>query len=663
MGIATGLERRGAVYYWRKRLPEYLAERIGLTHVRLSLRTKDVQTARFLGACLNAKAADLLMTQLMSITEHELKEIFRITFEQHRQKLTMLANFSRDERSFSAAVHIADEEAKGWAFCIFSKKGPHATIDDEDRQRFREKGLSEDAIERIEAAVDDMSSNGESKPSEARLMRNVEAVGAKVTAGTMATARPIYLQAMGEALLLARKRYQEDPLDFASLVASCDSSATSLVVATESQLSIDGVNSDTQRTNRDDPDGGKAFMGGGAAVTDPYAATDARINASTIEAVGTELIAKRCTDQRWDPKTARQARMIFDLFGRFLREEANVSSISDIKQNHLDAFEKFLRQLHKSYGKSPKDRKSSINELRRDSEMGAKSDRGLTGATRNRHLTFINQLIRRAKSSGIEVNAQLDLTELRSPKNGRSRNDRPIPRISQVETFFKQPVFTGCADWDNLEDSGANIFHRAAYFGPMIAHYQGMRREEYCGLAVDDVIIDNGDVPYIHVCENGFHRLKNSQSVRNLALHPELIRLNFLEYLQTIRSLGYVRLFPDLYSASSKSPLGDRMYDELTPAMRKSGVTPHQIRHFFNNDLKQKRVSAEFRADLMGHGGTTETTERYCNPIDVSVQQEDLAKVAVVTSHLSPAPVQLVPWVMRNEMAPWSKAARDARST
>ncbi|WP_376767962.1 DUF6538 domain-containing protein [Jiella pacifica] len=48
MGITTGLERRGAVYYWRKRLPDGLAGRIGLTHVKLSLRAREVQEARYL---------------------------------------------------------------------------------------------------------------------------------------------------------------------------------------------------------------------------------------------------------------------------------------------------------------------------------------------------------------------------------------------------------------------------------------------------------------------------------------------------------------------------------------------------------------------------------------------------------------------------------------
>ncbi len=661
MGIGTGLERRGAVYYWRKRLPDRLAQRIGLTHVKLSLRTKEAQAARYLGACLNAKAADLLMTQLPSMTREQLETIFRSTFEQHSRKLAVLADLSRTEERFSPIADSAEEEAMGRAYCLFAKKGPSATINDQDRRRYREKGLSDDAIRHVEVAVDRMRSSGDAQPSAFRLIEAIEAAGAEVTAGTKAAAQPIYLRALGEALLRTKDRYEDDPLEFDALIAS---HKQSIQVQEEEDRVVSGsgpAQGDKGSVSRGS-DGGCCSAESTPAIPASPAASVPAGEAQTVEAVGAKLITMKLADGVWDGKTARQAEMIFNLFERFLEEEARVVSLTDLRQHHLDAFEGFLRQLHKAYGKSPKDRSRTISELLRESERRPEAERGLSGATRNRHLTFLGQLLRRAKSAGIAMDPQLDLTEFRARKLGRGRNDRAVPLLSQIEAFFRQPVFTGCADWDKMHAKGEHVLHRAAFFGPLLAHYQGMRREEYCGLAVDDVVTDNGGVPYVHVCVNEFRRLKNVQSIRNLALHPELIRLNFLEYLRAIQDLGYQRLFPDLYSPSSRSPLGDRLYDELLPALRRSGFTPHQIRHFFNNDLKQKRVPAEFRADLMGHGGKTETTERYCNPADIDVQFADLTKVSIVTAHLSPSPIHLVPWVRRKETAPWSAAARAARN-
>lgn len=133
----------------------------------------------------------------------------------------------------------------------------------------------------------------------------------------------------------------------------------------------------------------------------------------------------------------------------------------------------------------------------------------------------------------------------------------------------------------------------------MLAHYTGMRREEFCALSVDDVVTTNGENPYLHVCFNAFGRVKNAQSVRNLALHPELVRLGFLDYVAALHRLGHKRFFPDLFSPSTRSLLGDRLYDELRRAFTRAGFTTHQVRHFFGNALKQQRVAEEFRADLL----------------------------------------------------------------
>ncbi len=90
----------------------------------------------------------------------------------------------------------------------------------------------------------------------------------------------------------------------------------------------------------------------------------------------------------------------------------------------------------------------------------------------------------------------------------------------------------------------------------------------------------------------------------------------------------------------------------MLPTLQKVGFTPHQMRHFFGDELKQEEVSQEFRADLLGHGGDSETTERYCNPINIAKQMKHLLTLPVVTEHLQPLPTYLLPWVVAKEIAP-----------
>ena len=376
-------------------------------------------------------------------------------------------------------------------------------------------------------------------------------------------------------------------------------------------------------------------------------------SAATIEAIGAKLIVEKRQDGEWDEKTCRQAEFIFTLFDRFLREEHGLTDLAGLRQTHCDAFDGFLRVLFKSVGKSPKDKERSIRELRRISEAKKPDERGLASGTRNRHLTFLGQGLVRARKAGVIIDPGVSLTEFRARKKKRGRDQRPTPPSTALETFFTLPVFTGCRAWDDIHTAGPELFHRAAYFGPMLAHYEGMRREEFCALSVEDIITSNGEHPYLHVCFNEFGRVKNTQSVRNLALHPELVRLGFLDYVIALRRSGHKRVFPDLFSPSTRGLLGDRLYDELRPAF-----TTHQVRHHFGNALKQQRVAEEFRADLLGHGGKTETTERYCSPIGIKLQLEELAKLPVLTAQLEARPIRLVPWVERGEIAPWSHASR-----
>jgi hypothetical protein len=162
--------------------------------------------------------------------------------------------------------------------------------------------------------------------------------------------------------------------------------------------------------------------------------------------------------------------------------------------------------------------------------------------------------------------------------------------------------------------------------------------------------------------------VKNSQSVRDVALHPEIERLGFLDYVRSVKELGYDLCFPDLWSPTSSSPLGDRLYDEFIGGLREAVPESqerrkviHSLRKTLNNDLKQARVAVEVRADILGHGGETETDERYVDPIALRLMLEDIMKTPNVTAHLPRLPIRLLPWVADRERPPFSRPSRSKR--
>ncbi|MBK1794461.1 hypothetical protein JHL21_08085 [Devosia sp. WQ 349] len=394
-----------------------------------------------------------------------------------------------------------------------------------------------------------------------------------------------------------------------------------------------------------------------AAGLSPQWSQDPEEAPKTIDEVAEIVLNRKNGKNNWDVKTAKQARYTFWLFSKLMKEEKNKTFVNQIRQPDVEHFNELLRSMYIHFGKSPKDKLRSIAEIRTLSASKSASSVGLDVVTRERHLNFLGILFNLAKETE-QVDTRINPSVFVGVKLVRARDERPVPIRSSMSELFHAPVFTGCQSFEYLDEPGLNIFHRAAYWAPIIAYYQGMRREEYCGLEVKDVIVDHGEHPYFHLCFNKIRRLKNKQSVRNLCMHPELIRLGFLDYVATLRNIGGWRLFPDLYSPSSSSPLGDRLYDELKPLRKRMGLTLHQFRHFFNDELKAKQVFPEYRKDMMGHGGDSETTERYCKPVMIEQQLVELLKIEVRTSHLEPQPIRLLPWVKAKRPAPWARPGR-----
>jgi integrase len=387
------------------------------------------------------------------------------------------------------------------------------------------------------------------------------------------------------------------------------------------------------------------------------------------------VIQQNAADGHWDEKTQRQAKSISNLFIKFMVQDQHIHDLNLVSQTEVGKFADFLRlEIYKHYGKSVRDERLTIEELREKGRSVERSKRGIGGDTLNRHWTFIGQIFDYAIARGSKSLEGINLTKLRAKsrgKNKRARDERAKLPIDSAKAIFQTPPFINSAGWDDLgkwgDEGDAQIFHCALYFVPILIYYMGARREELCGAMVDDVVVEReGCRPYIHIAANEQRRIKNAQSKRNIPLHPELIRLGFLDYVGKIKALGYKLLFPDLYSPSSRSPLGNRFYKLFKPILTgakitEAGLGAHAVRHLFGAQLKKKLLTKEDRADLLGHAGDSETSERYCEPHELDTLFEFIMKLEVITDHLVPHAINLIPWVKNKEVAPFSQPSRAKR--
>ncbi|MEY9350305.1 MULTISPECIES: DUF6538 domain-containing protein [Bradyrhizobium] len=657
MSAATHLYRRKAMYYWRRRLPNALASWFHKRHLFLSLQTPDPNYARRLVVLLDAKLEEVVTAfehSEMHLTPPQVDGLLRDVVTQHLNKLERLSAAAKSFASFDAAQAERDDRRAAWAYRLLHTQGSNAVVRPTDETQMSAEGMTDAEI----AAVQDhlaMLRINDLVPTRHGILRNLLAAnGASANASNLALAQDVYFRGMWMALAQSERRYGGKIVEadeFVDRILKDRAQPASRAVAMHADL-IQPAHVPVPNDSVD------CVQAQDAAVDDRF------------KTMADLLLRKRSKAERWSVKSKQQATQIFDLLARFMKEDRGIENMSAVRQKDLASLANFLEtEIYKHHGKSKNDKDRSIAEMRIIALSKPEELRGLEAGTLNRHLTFIDQLFDLAEAEGVELDPKLKITKLRAIDNTdeRERDERLKLPLPKIKNLFNQPPFVNCAGWNRLSEEGVPneslVFHGALYFIPMLMFYGGGRREEYCGLMTGDVIETNGEHPYLHIAKNKFRRIKNAQSKRNIVIHPELIRLGFLKYVSLIRSLGYELVFPDLFSPTTKSPLGNRYYKLFKPVLVAAGITEdglgsHALRHAFGAILKKRDVREEHRADLLGHSGKSETSERYCEATEIEAMYKLVCTMPIVTGHLIAHPINLFHWVSEKTTAPFSHPSR-----
>lgn len=134
------------------------------------------------------------------------------------------------------------------------------------------------------------------------------------------------------------------------------------------------------------------------------------------------------------------------------------------------------------------------------------------------------------------------------------------------------------------------------YWGPLVGLFQGMRRGEIAQLQLADIEEVEG-VMVIHVRPSADgKRVKSAAGRRVLPVHPELVKLGFLSYVDRQRTAGHHQLFPNELP-NKNGHWGDLMskwFSRHVEALGFEGAKlgMHSFRHNFEDALR--------RADLHG---------------------------------------------------------------
>ena len=201
--------------------------------------------------------------------------------------------------------------------------------------------------------------------------------------------------------------------------------------------------------------------------------------------------------------------------------------------------------------------------------------------------------------------------------------DRRDPfTIPQLQTLFTS------GPWQEPWREGQG--RAGDYWVPLLCLFHGLRNGEAAGLRVEDVSEDEG-FHVIRLQPYGTRKLKTKGSRGTLALHPELVRLGFLRYVEARRKLGEQLLFPE-GAVNSRGQVGAKLGERFSKLVRQLGLEGrklgmHSFRHCFEDRLREAELP-ERTALALARRGEPGSGKVYGDGLSARLKAEAVAKVA-----------------------------------
>ncbi|MDE1149136.1 MAG: site-specific integrase [Azospirillaceae bacterium] len=181
---------------------------------------------------------------------------------------------------------------------------------------------------------------------------------------------------------------------------------------------------------------------------------------------------------------------------------------------------------------------------------------------------------------------------------------------ADIAKLFSCDIFQGAL-------SPKGTFHLTAnsdFWMPIIAILSGMRCEEIGQMIPDDIQrIDDISVFNVSEIDNAgrtIKRIKTRNSRRIVPIHPILIEIGLLSYVDAINAAGHCRLFPDLKPFTAKNGsikftkyYSGRHFPNLRQRLELTDPRKpfHAFRHTIKAAWKRAGVPLVIQHELLGH--------------------------------------------------------------
>lgn len=161
------------------------------------------------------------------------------------------------------------------------------------------------------------------------------------------------------------------------------------------------------------------------------------------------------------------------------------------------------------------------------------------------------------------------------------------------------------------------------YWCPLICKFSAMRINETSQLYVDDIVKINGIWCFYVSADREGQSVKTPNSVRYVPIHSKLIELGLLQYVDELKHMGHVHMFPGLtWGANGPGGNVSTWFNRFL-LRGHCGITSkkkslHVFRHTFGTYAAKAGTLPRVIKRLFGHKvGEDVIDERYIDPADV----------------------------------------------
>ncbi len=321
-------------------------------------------------------------------------------------------------------------------------------------------------------------------------------------------------------------------------------------------------------------------------------------------------------------KRDSELRLIREFFGRRTR-------LTDITRARCRSFLELL-------SKYPSNANKRFGEVSLTDAIALAEEKGLapmSATTANAYLATFNRLMEFAlHEQWIKDNPAKKLRI--QGKRSYTKNGRDPFTIDELNRIFRTPLYAGCKDdWQGYAIPGDAKPRRGRFWVPLLCLFHGMRLNEACQLTCDDVVaMDGVDVILIRGTDDETKRVKTEAGQRFVPVHPQVVQIGFLAFVQKQRANGRTsRLFPELGASNATGYLSDPFSKWFARFLGKAGIherrkTFHSFRHSYRDALREADISIERVRALGGwSGGNTE--ERYGSGLKASTLAREIGRV------------------------------------